>query len=368
MPRELTVDELLLKGKLDQAAKLLSYVVTDKDVYEEIKQFGSSKRTTPEISFAQVLGNQERATKGAVLKFSNLKNALEQAYTKKTSEYELDADLLDFLVENDCGIWCINPLDDYSDNNRVFTITGHPIDEMIPESPGYIYGAKNAGDIIVNEEYVNSNPVLVITPKFIIIEYPIIDDDNGSTNPGGSIPSATPANKDHEVVKLTHIKLKTVWNTIFWTRTFKLYVVRGQGAYNPTNFTLTGNFPTSIYILLPREYARDKKWYPVNIVWDTKWNKEKTQQIVGAYRHRNKGTYKISGTVGYKTPDSLSIGGFNGNISASAELEVTGMGLGHSDWDRDWFYNTNHLTETYKGNKVRQTSNVFDFTLSISQL
>jgi len=365
MPRELTVDELLLKGKLDQAAKLLSYVVTDKDVYEEIKQFGSSKRTTPEISFAQVLGNHERATKGAVLKFSNLKNALEQAYTKKTSEYELDADLLDFLVENDCGIWCINPLEDYSDNDRVFTITGHPIDEMIPESPGYIYGAKNAGDIIVNEEYVNSNPVLVITPNFIDFEYPQfpIDDignGNGSTNPSNP-PSSTPANIDHEVVRLKYIKLKTVWSTIFWTRYFDLYVLRGEGSYNPASNTLTGSFPTNIYIRLPRKYAKDEKWYPVNIEWDTKWTKAKTRQIVGAYRYKNKEKYTIKGSVGYKK-DSASA-----EMSVGAEFEVSGRSLGNNEWDRDWFYNNNHLAPVYKGNKIRSTSNVFDMTFSISK-
>jgi hypothetical protein len=358
---ELTEGELILKGKLDQAAKLLSSIIIDKSVYNEVLQFTGANRTTPEISFKQVMNNEERVTKGGVIKFSNLKNALEKAYAKSQNDFDLDEDLLDFLIENDCGIWSPYSLDRYSEDNQFFTVTGHPIDETIPESPGYIYSGINKSNVVVNEEYADNNPVLVITPNYLEIEYPVIEDGIGDvTRPPRDIPVS--ANKDHEVVKLTHIKLKTVWNTWFWTRTFKLFVVRGEGAYNPVNFSLTGTFPTSIYIELPREYAKDKRWYPVNIVWDTKWSKEKTKQVVGAYRHRNKGTYKISGTVGYKA-DSVSA-----QVTASAELEVSGTGLGHSEWDRDWFYETNHLSPTYGGIKVRQTSNVFDFTLSISQL
>lgn len=83
---------------------------------------------------------------------------------------------------------------------------------------------------------------------------------------------------------------------------------------------------------------------------------------MGVYPHRNNGIYNIFGTVCYKA-DAVSA-----EVTASAELEVTGTGLGHSEWDRDWFYNTNHLSPTYGGFKVRQTSNVFDFTLSISEI
>jgi len=270
-------------------------------------------------------------------------------------------DLYNYLIENNCYIYCPYPEDFYPNGISGYTVAPHPIDN---EYEGVGYSVDINGkmtEVIVNEKYTDDNSVLLIMPN---------DKDDIDTLELGGFKS-TPNTKTDPINEVTIglIRCANYCGGLF-EGTLELRIARGFPVFNSETEVATGSFSSVIVIDYPKDYAKaainnwtvhsNGGWYPVNIPWDSNWKVEKDKQGVLIYEYDQSTTVSATVGVGYKK-DSVST-----TVSATASTTYRGDFLGINEWDRSWFYSTNTspgpIDEVKDGWVVRKTATVLKLT------
>ncbi len=353
--RQLSSSEVILKENLQQAAQILANIIQDDEIINELTQISAEGRATYNLYFKDLLADP----KGADGSFKTLRDRFieECESTKSNNGYK---DLLNFLKKNNCYLYCPYPADFYPKGIKTYTIAAHPIDNDI-ENVGYLIdGKKVIREVLVNEEYADKNPVLLVMPC-----------DEGENEGKGEKIESIPNAKGDPVyeVKIGKIRCSNYCGGLF-EGTLELRLARGTPVFNPTTEELTGTFPVVMAIDYPRDYAKaainnwtvhcNGGWYPVNIILDSNWKLSEIQHGILAYEYDQVVSISIGATVVYKM-DTTS-----GTLTATASTTYRGDFLGITEWDRDWFYATNTAPgqgdEVKDGWVVRKTSTAFKLT------
>jgi len=107
---------MVLKANLESAAKLISQVVTDQNVKIELKQLASSNHDINSVAFKELVNADVIETKGQILSFKSLRQTLTHKFAGVKSVVG-EEDLLDYLAQNNCYLYCPYPLEWYPENN-----------------------------------------------------------------------------------------------------------------------------------------------------------------------------------------------------------------------------------------------------------
>lgn len=352
--RALTEQEMILKENLQLTAEIIADIIGDEAVVTECNKLYREGRESYNLTFRDLISG----AKGADQSFSNLRTR----FLKKCGEAGAkgsSSDLVGFLMNSDSYLYCPYPSSFYQKGITSFTIASHPIDNDI-ENTGFRVEGKKITRVLVNEEYADKNPVLLIMPKDEI-------EESGKVLTKGD-PAGMKSDPVYEV-RVGKIRCADYCGGLF-EGTLELRISRGYPEYNMTTNVADGKFTSVIPVDYPREYARAAirdytvhsagGWYPTNVVWETNWRTTKVQQCVLVYEYDKVSESSISANVGYKQ-DDLST-----TLTATAKTTYRGDFLGISEWDRDWFYATNNATsifdEAKDGWTVRLTCPAFKLT------
>ncbi len=308
--RELDKSEIILKNNLSKTAIIVAKLANEKDVFQELTNLSSIESKREIVTFRELLSEPNKSTDDS---FKNLRVKLKKELLAKGTSNE---NLLQYLVDNNCYLYCPYPENFYQDGIKNFTVASHPIDNDA-EGVGYIFnGSKAINEVTVNEEYTDHNPVLLIMPE---------DRDDDLINPIIEDPVNSGTQDTIYEVKIGHIRCADYCGGIF-EGTLELRVARGFPEFNSSTEVVTGKFSTVYPIAYPRKYAKaaiknwssyEGGWYKVNALWDSNWKDEKVQQGIIVYEYDRKKEIKVGATVGYKS-DSTSI---NGTLETEAKIE-----------------------------------------------
>lgn len=352
----LTIEQKELKSNLDKAANLISQIINSTEVKKEFsKVFNSNIDYNSYIKFDELLNDNIKETATPLPKFSE--KVKELFSTKDNSR------LSDYLVKNGCSIYIPYPFDWYP-KDKPITVAGHPIDNE-EEGIGYVISSNSKGPekVQVNEEYADSNPVMLIMPTKP--EEPGLG--GGSTGGGTNDNNTDPifgefgsGPNEINTVYIGYVKLYDYCGGIF-EGPINLHICRTEPYINLTTNQVEIRRPVEISISLPRIYVKAARkgwtkhynagWYKVNTVFDTDWSENEDRVGIYVYDYDwDASVKKVSIGVTYK--------GVGLNISLERDFEYKGDFLGKNDeWWRNWFFITqNNPTpsdEVYKGVIIR---------------
>ena len=350
----LNESEIILKENLNQTARILANIVQEDAVINELSLIYNERRATYNLCFKDLLADP----KGVDDSFKNLRERFlkECESTGLIKGYE---DIVSYLTKNNCYLYCPYPSSFYPKGITSFTVAAHPIDNDI-EGIGYKFEGKRIREVMVNEEYADKNPVLLIMPK----------DETEGESKGEIITSGTGAKGDPVYeVRIGKIRCANFCGGLF-EGTLELRVSRGYPVMDTSTEEVKGTFAVVIPIDYPRDYAKaainnwtvhsNGGWYYQYIIWDSNWKPSKTQQCILVYEYDQVKEVSTSATVGYKSDD------MTGTVTATAKTTYRGDFLGINEWDRDWFYATNTNPGPYDeikdGWTVRKTCAVLKLT------
>ena len=262
--RGLTEPEMILKENLQQAAEIIAGIIGEEAVITECDKLYRDGRESYNLTFKDLLSE----TKSSVQSFANLRERFLQEC--KTNAKGPADDLIKFLINSESYLYCPYPSGFYPKGVTTFTIAAHPIGNDI-ENIGFRVEGKKIREVLVNEEYADKNPVLLIMPKDEV-------EDFGKGIPIEYLPGAK-GDPVYEV-KVGKVRCADYCGGLF-EGTLELRISRGYPEYNLSTNQVEGKFSTVIPIDYPREYARaairdytvhsEGGWYYANIVWETNW-------------------------------------------------------------------------------------------------
>lgn len=354
--RMLTESEILLKKNLDQAAKILSDVIKDELVMDELALLSDESRKFYSLTFSDLF-DESKGTGGS------FKNLREKFLNKCSAESGSKGDwkeLANYLAGNSCYIYCPYPSSFYPKGTNSFTVAAHPIDNDV-ENIGYRFEGRKMVQVKVNEAYADKYQVLLIMPR---------DEDNDDLK-GLAINTSTSASKGDPIyeVRVGKVRCADYCGGLF-EGTLELRIGRGFPEYNVSTGDIKGSFYALTPINYPRDYAKaainnwtvhsEGGWYFVNNIWDSNWKSSKTQQCILIYEYDKVSESSVNASVGYKQ-DDLST-----TVTATLKMTYKGDFLGITEWDRDWFLATNSNPGPYDeikdGWTVRKTCPEFKLT------
>lgn len=337
----LTAKQKILKTNLNKAALILAQVVNTNEVKEELAKVFFSKTDVRSIKFKELIDKDSKTSKHQLPLFSKKVNEL---FTS-TKDNE---DLVNYLCQNGCKVYVPYPLDWYT-TDKTITVAGHPIENDV-EGIGYVCtDSKTIQDVMVNEDYADANPVMLIMP-----EEPG-DDAGGGESGGGTAPDpdfgefGTGPNSIHTVY-IGYVWLNDYCGGLF-EGDIELRISRLEPYFNTTTNSVEVGTPTELSIKYPKEYVKAIKkgytihcnggWLKVNAIFDTDWKTEEERQGIFAYDYDwDASLKKISIGVTYK--------GVGLNISLEKECPYKGDFLGKNDqWWRTWFYASQLIPSPY---------------------
>ncbi len=157
--RMLDGSETILKTNLDQAANIVADIIRDEEVLQELTLLSGENREFFSLTFRDLFDE----SKNVSTSFSNLRNRFLEECNSGSKGYDL-GDLANYLVKNDCYLYCPYPSSFYPRGMNSYTVAAHPIDNDI-ENTGYRYEGKKKIQVRVNEKYADDYMVLLIMPK-----------------------------------------------------------------------------------------------------------------------------------------------------------------------------------------------------------
>ncbi len=331
--KTLSDSETILKENLDQAARILAEIMQDESVMNEVSVLYNEDRAFYMLSFEDLF-DEAKST-------GNSFNSLREQFLDKCGASGSKGswqDLANFLAKNGSYIYCPYPSSFYPKGTKSMTVAAHPIDNDI-EGPGYRFEGRKIQQVMVNEEYADKNPVVLIMPP---------DEKESADNSIAFDKNVESKGDPVYEVRIGKVRCADYCGGLFEGE-LELRITRGYPEYNLLTGQIHGTFSTAIPIKYPRDYAKsaikgwtiycDGGWYSVNIPWDSNWRTTKIQQAILAYEYDQVKETTVSATVGYKPEDS------NTSLTVSAKTTYSGDFLGINEWDRDWFFATN----TYPG-------------------
>lgn len=218
---------------------------------------------------------------------------------------------------------------------------------------------------MVNEDFADSNPVMLVMPEMPVDEDGFGDDNGGGT--GGSY--SEPVYGEYGsglntlyTVYIGYVRLADYCGGIFESyRGVELRISRVEPYFNVNTNSVEASDPVFLSVNIPRKYIKAAKenwtqycnggWYPVNAVFDTDWKVNEDRQGIYAYDYDwDAKLQNIKIGVNFKDV------GFN--VSIEKNYQYKGDLIGKNDqWWRTWFFATNTnptpSDKMYKGWTVR---------------
>lgn len=283
--RELTAAEQVLKDQLSETAKIITQIIQDEEVLNEII---SSIKKQPQImedrvKFRDIIRSEvSLKSQVSTTTFANaFKASLNKSNLKSTTT------LIDDLIEAGIEIYIPYPID-YYPKGRKIVITSNPLDNLF-ENEGFFIGDPDK-KVLANDELSEKYPI-------IIVNTPLHSDEELADM------ARTRKEMDEKIKEFNNSKLKSVNTdpTSDWNNESKHYGVyipkiycyndhvsglfAGDGNLNITSGTVTFDTSTKIVVsdinkghtgfALPRKLERDcnngysRGWYDCNFfMWE----------------------------------------------------------------------------------------------------
>lgn len=352
----LSPEQQLMKQQLDRAAQLMVGVLNKAAVQRELHQLDYLKTEIEEVSFQRLLRNPAKDSR-----FLHLGSELSRAFDANAKGG--DAALMDYLLEQGCGLYMPVPLSDYEVGTPI-TVVGDPMDNG-DEGIGYVFDASMGTQrtVLVNEEYVEKNPILVVTqPQRIPSERVpgredlMPDPGWGDGGGGGSTRPVTPiASEDivgdedfpeDRAGKICKVEIGAV-HLARQPKLWKATVVRigranasGQSV-DYVEFTIPYNVARAAY----KGWTQhgDGGWVDKTVptVWDTRWYCRYVDQILYAYIKRGDEKFTANISVKYKEYVNIQLGMKEVQYKdKTVEVGYAGEDVCHSTLNRTSFIRT----------------------------
>jgi hypothetical protein len=174
----LSDQQLELRSKLEQTAKILTELVKDEKVVQELRiatSFSLDQGRDEDVTFSELFyddAQYKSSFKGKGMETIGSFRARFREFLqtrKKSLEYDIDEDLENYLIQNHLKIY-FPYSENWEDEEQINpTISFHPIDND-DENVGYINSeGKSKSDMLnetvwVNDEYGFNNPTFLVVP------------------------------------------------------------------------------------------------------------------------------------------------------------------------------------------------------------
>lgn len=214
---ELSADESLLKSQLSKAASVLSRLTSVSEVEEELKSIGSTFEIADSSFSLKDILTQEPILKSTEDRFANLRACFYKNRDLKSAS-PIDS-LLSSIIDYDYVMWMPYPLEWYPDDRQFLTIVSHPLDNEV-EGIGYRWINGKLEEVLVNDDYNEEYPVLIVTPKYLA-------GDDLNLNLSSSLKSSM----GDEVlqVRIGEFRTKSKFGTGFFKKNVAFEIHRGKG-------------------------------------------------------------------------------------------------------------------------------------------
>lgn len=325
----LSSSETILKENLSQSAKILSEIIKEDAVMNELATLYNEDRSFYILPFKDLFDE----SKSISTSFRNLREKFLSSCTASESKGAWQ-DLANYLAKNGCYIYCPYPSNFYPRGTNSMTVASHPVDNEF-EGKGYRFEGKKVKEVTVNEEYADTYPVILIMPAN--------EQEPDSKGVAADYNSVSKGDPVYEV-KVGKVRCANYCGGLFEGE-LEMRITRGFPEYNISTGAVVGKFSVVIPFNYPRSYAKaairdytvhsSAGWYTVNLPWDTNWRTEKAQQIIMVYEYDSVKESTVSSSVGYKKDDLSS------TVTVSVKVTYNGDFLGINEWDRNWYYATN---------------------------
>ncbi|ASB48534.1 hypothetical protein [Alkalitalea saponilacus] len=358
----LTEKEFLLKDNLAKTAKMLVRFSTCSEVEDELKSTGLSYEIADESFYLKEILSNESYLKSGGNSFKNLRNAfLNGSDLKSSSQNEING-VIASIFDYDYVMYMPYPLEWYPEDRQFLTIVSHPIDNEI-EGIGYRLVDGVLEVVLVNDEYNDEYPVLIIAPRYLVGEYDELDD---------YFPANLKSKSDDPVyeVKLGYFRSRSKFGTNYFKKRVEFEIRRGQGELNKDGKDITTSWPTRIGFTVRKKDVkaasngwtkyRNGGWRKIDQVWDNDWRESRTDQgfvLVCTSGSSSKTTIDVKVSVNED-------GEAKSEITANTKIEVKGRFVGSASWGRNGFFKTNqNSSEIYDGFAVRSVHSDVKFTM-----
>ncbi len=347
----LSQDQLVMIEKMDEASKILSKMVLNQDVLNEVSAMVNKKMYSDDFVFFEDLFYPQRNAllKSARMDFSVFEAEFDKNYDLLGLKSGAMDDLKNYLIENNLVLYVPYPLDDYSSDNQIPSISFHPLlndstnygYEPIPPSSGKSATMKSYDVVDINEEYSVSKPLYLILP--LEPEDPIVKDT----------PIPQPKNKLDEI-SIGHVYLRNQLDGLF-SGGSELRFEKG-GINVSADGHVTGVFDNILGCNISRSTIRyaskgwEKGFVNLNAVWETNWKPEELELVFAVWEEDDKSerTLTLGGKTTYGTDVKLDSfvtakAGQEFNYTVSKKFYSQDEVIYALAWDRNWFFATNKI-------------------------
>ena len=266
-----------------------------------------------------------------------------------------------YLVKNNLAIYIPYPLSDYPEDNRIPTITFHPLlnDSVNIGFEPLIEGLNIVGynDVTVSEEYTIDQPVYIVVP----INF--LDDSYGNELLIGNVSddaflksaktSASTVSVDE--VRIGWVYLSKQYDGLFSGGSELRFV---HGSIEVSASGQIGGKTQFVPCDISRETIRnadngyEKGFHLCNQAWDTNWKVSETENALAVFEEDN----ATEETNSYSAAYTDSITGIKHTGSYSMKYTSNDAILYNLSWDRDWFFITNKNMQewAFRGSYTRE--------------
>lgn len=206
----LSDQQLELRSKLEQTAKILTELVKEEAIVEELRiatSYSLDQGRDEDVTFSELFydnAQYKTSFKGKGMETIGSFRARFREFLqtrKKSLEYDIDEDLENYLIQNHLKIY-FPYSENWEDEEQIHpTISFHPIDND-DENVGYINSeGKSKSDMLnetvwVNDEYGYNNPTFLLVPCEDLVPILNKSDINSARNCGGGFPGDGGDNPD----------------------------------------------------------------------------------------------------------------------------------------------------------------------------
>jgi|GEM_PF-3581666 len=363
---QLSFDEQELLTKMKDASMVIAQFADRKDVQDELDQMIKMKMYNDDYVFFRDLfsPNVNEKLKSANIEQTAFKKAFDQAISNNGLKSEKIDDLENYLVSNNLVLYIPYPVEMYPDNKRIPTVAYHPLlNDSLGEGFQFLSSAKPNSDlnfkrVQVNDAYALKNLCFLIVPA----EKLGFESDNLQFK---SVSSPTAG--QHYEIRVGKAACFKQYDDIF-SGGSEIFFANVTGDLNLTNGQVTA-VPKGFTKSITRFEILMRFPVDVNTLFLADWKTDLTQVSVFVFEDDPVGSREVSGSV--KTTASAKITPTSGGTSSSGTTpdvttttngttykgEVNGAFeyqaswkatvvssdaiIMHTDYPRDWFFETN---------------------------
>jgi hypothetical protein len=355
--------------RLKQIAFMLTELIKTNIIKQEVADGVNSKYYADETVYLKDLlepatSNIYRGKENLMLFDNNFRPVFDTRAYMNASQFSAVTwtDLKSFIDEDRVGIYF--PYSENWDTRKLPTITWNTIEERndnigyepIVNTNGVIMGFRQ---VTVDDAYAEANPVWIVKHYYTankIIEDGEYGDGGGGIGGGGPLhdeilPDCNafldPSKIYH--VSLGHIKVTKQLDPLLGFNNSggaEMVMVRAKGFLSASNPQPTITDATTHLPKITRKQIRKKEWVGMFRDFDTNWQPNETQHVIGLYEDDNTGSKTLSGTVKIATPityvPEFSLG-FSQTIVSENDPEY------NMDWLRCDYFRKAKASNPYHG-------------------